>query len=163
MDLRNILNILTEHDHEVKSNLPEGNPGRVSDLVKTQAKFQGRSDGSNQGLSSDFEVQSLEQFLLDNGVEPDKDAEELAIKQQSPDDDGDTEELEEFYVPPYDNNKNIRSVNRRSSGKCGKCRGDGTVLNPSRTDVMVCPDCNGAGYLHVCQFCNGKGYLPKTT
>jgi hypothetical protein len=144
MDLRNILNILTEHDHEVKSNLPEGNPGRVSDLVKTQAKFQGRSDGSNQGLSSDFEVQSLEQFLLDNGVEPDKDAEELAIKQQSPDDD--TEELEEFYVPPYDNNKNIRSVNRRSSGKCGKCRGDGTVLNPGRTDVMVCPECNGAGF-----------------
>ena len=143
-DIRNILNIINESEGNVKSNLPEANPGVTSDLVKTQAKFQGRSDGSNQGLSSDFEVQSLEQFLLDNGVEPDKDAEELAIKQQSPDDD--TEELEEFYVPPYDNNKNIRSVNRRSSGKCGKCRGDGTVLNPGRTDVMVCPECNGAGF-----------------
>ena len=142
-DIRNILNIINESEGDVKSNLPEGNPGVTSDLVKTTAKFQGRSDGSNDGMSNDFEVMSLEDFLLDNGVEPDEDAEELAIKQQARADE--PEDLEEFYVPPY-NNKNIRPANQRSSGRCEKCRGDGTILNPQRTDVMVCPECSGAGF-----------------
>ena len=66
---------------------------------------------------------------------------------------------------PYVNvNKEPRRPSRpQTSGRCETCRGDGTVLNPGRTDVMVCPECNGAGYLHVCQFCNGTGYLPETT
>ena len=146
-DIRNILNIINESEGDVKSNLPEANPGVTSDLVKTTAKFQGRSDGSNDGMSNDFEVMSLEDFLLDNGVEPDEDAEELAIKQQSrADGDDEAEDLEEFYVPPYNNNKNIRPANQRSSGRCEKCRGDGTILNPQRTDVMVCPECSGAGF-----------------
>ena len=146
-DIRNILNIINESEGDVKSNLPEANPGVTSDLVKTTAKFQGRSDGSNDGMSNDFEVMSLEDFLLDNGVEPDEDAEELAIKQQArADGDDEAEDLEEFYVPPYNNNKNIRPANQRSSGRCEKCRGDGTILNPQRTDVMVCPECSGAGF-----------------
>ena len=146
-DIRNILNIINESEGNVKSNLPEANPGVTSDLVKTTAKFQGRSDGSNDGMSNDFEVMSLEDFLLDNGVEPDEDAEELAIKQQArADGDDEAEDLEEFYVPPYNNNKNIRPANQRSSGRCEKCRGDGTILNPQRTDVMVCPECSGAGF-----------------
>jgi hypothetical protein len=146
-DIRNILNIINESEGDVKSNLPEANPGVTSDLVKAQAKFQGRSDGSNDGMSNDFEVMSLEDFLLDNGVEPDEDAEELAIKQQArADGDDEAEDLEEFYVPPYNNNKNIRPANQRSSGRCEKCRGDGTILNPQRTDVMVCPECSGAGF-----------------
>ena len=146
-DIRNILNIINESEGDVKSNLPEANPGVTSDLVKTTAKFQGRSDGSNDGMSNDFEVMSLEDFLLDNGVEPDEDAEELAIKQQARADvDDEAEDLEEFYVPPYNNNKNIRPANQRSSGRCEKCRGDGTILNPQRTDVMVCPECSGAGF-----------------
>tara|TARA_B100000497_G_scaffold127578_1_gene169871 strand:- start:3581 stop:5368 length:1788 start_codon:yes stop_codon:yes gene_type:complete len=143
-DIRNILNIINESEGDVKSNLPEANPGVTSDLVKTTAKFQGRSDGSNDGMSNDFEVMSLEDFLLDNGVEPNEDAEELAIKQQARADE--PEDLEEFYVPPYDNNKKIRPANQRSSGRCEKCRGDGTILNPQRTDVMVCPECSGAGF-----------------
>jgi len=57
-DIRNILNIINESEGNVKSNLPEANPGVTSDLVKTTAKFQGRSDGSNDGMSNDFEVMS---------------------------------------------------------------------------------------------------------
>ena len=40
MDLRNILNILTENEEEVKPNLPEAMQGnKISDLRKTNAKF----------------------------------------------------------------------------------------------------------------------------
>ena len=138
MDLRNILNILTEHDHEVKSNLPEANPGATSDLVKSQAKFKSRSDGSNAGMTKDFEVQSLGQFLASHGVEPEADAEEVAAKK-----DDDAEDLEEFYIPNYDNQP---TDTRTKSGKCNSCRGDGTIYDRGQRDVIICPECDGAGF-----------------
>jgi hypothetical protein len=138
MDLRNILNILTEHDHEVKSNLPEANPGATSDLVKSQAKFKSRSDGSNAGMTKDFEVQSLGQFLASHGVKPEADAEEVAAKK-----DDDAEDLEEFYIPNYDNQP---TDTRTKSGKCNSCRGDGTIYDRGQRDVIVCPECDGAGF-----------------
>ena len=139
MDLRNILNILTESESEVKPNLPEANPGRVSDLVKSQSRFKSRSDGAVSNIANDFEVETLEQFLLSNGVEPEADAEEVLAKKSD-----DKEDLEEFYVNV---NKEPRgSSSSQKSGKCETCRGDGTVYDRNKKDVFVCDDCNGAGF-----------------
>tara|TARA_R110000796_G_scaffold17457_1_gene53706 strand:+ start:252 stop:2039 length:1788 start_codon:yes stop_codon:yes gene_type:complete len=139
MDLRNILNILTESESEVKPNLPEANPGRVSDLVKSQSRFKSRSDGAVGNIANDFEVETLEQFLLSNGVEPEADAEEVLAKKSD-----DKEDLEEFYVNV---NKEPRgSSSSQKSGKCETCRGDGTVYDRNKKDVFVCDDCNGAGF-----------------
>ena len=152
MDLRNILNILTEGETEVKPNLPEGNPGRVSDLVKSQARFQSRSDGSNADMTDDFEIQTLEQFLLSNGVEPEADAKEVAAKQRNKEDG--TEDLEEYRkYPPYprgyqpDYGYGDAGGPNQKTGQCKKCDGDGTVWDKSIWDTRVCQDCDGKGYL----------------
>jgi len=151
MDLRNILNILTEGETEVKPNLPEGNPGRVSDLVKSQARFQSRSDGSNADMTDDFEIQTLEQFLLSNGVEPEADAKEVAAKQRNKEDG--TEDLEEYrkypsyprgYQPDY--GYGDAGGPNQKTGQCKKCDGDGTVWDKSIWDTRVCQDCDGKGY-----------------
>jgi hypothetical protein len=151
MDLRNILNILTEGETEVKPNLPEGNPGRVSDLVKSQARFQSRSDGSNADMTDDFEIQTLEQFLLSNGVEPEADAKEVAAKQRNKEDG--TEDLEEYRkYPPYprgyqpDYGYGDAGGPNQKTGQCKKCDGDGTVWDKSIWDTRVCQDCDGKGY-----------------
>jgi len=151
MDLRNILNILTEGETEVKPNLPEGNPGRVSDLVKSQARFQSRSDGSNADMTNDFEIQTLEQFLLSNGVEPEADAKEVAAKQRNKEDG--TEDLEEYRkYPPYprgyqpDYGYGDAGGPNQKTGQCKKCDGDGTVWDKSIWDTRVCQDCDGKGY-----------------
>ena len=151
MDLRNILNILTEGETEVKPNLPEANPGRVSDLVKSQARFQSRSDGSNADMTDDFEIQTLEQFLLSNGVEPEADAKEVAAKQRNKEDG--TEDLEEYRkYPPYprgyqpDYGYGDAVGPNQKTGQCKKCDGDGTVWDKSIWDTRVCQDCDGKGY-----------------
>ena len=139
MDLRNILNILTESESEVKTNLPEANPGRVSDLVKSQSRFKSRSDGAVSNIANDFEVETLEQFLLSNGVEPEVDAAEVSAKKSD-----DKEDLEEFYVNV--NKEPKGSSGSQKSGKCETCRGDGTVYDRNKKDVFVCDECGGAGF-----------------
>ena len=129
MDLRNILNILTENEGEVKPNLPEAMQGnKISDLRKTNAKFnQKGAESTLQPMIDSWKVESLADFVKDEGFTPtyvdvDKKGEE---------------QVNEYFanLPPIIDD-------------CPECLGDGYVLGDEYTDpIRVCDECLGWTYL----------------
>ena len=138
-DIRNILNIINENSHHVKPNLPESNPGETSDFVKNNARFAGHAEETLDSMVAGFDVETLPEFLEDEGVELPADAQAQA--------DAD-EELNEYKWNP--SRKPAREISTRSPEakvfQCDVCNGVGTV--PDEDDeVEICDDCLGTGYV----------------
>lgn len=135
MDIRNIIDILTEKSTEVKPDLPikESNPGATSDLVKSNAPFYAHAEETLNGMVDEFEVQTLAQFLKSHGVKPDYEKK-----------DTDDKDLKEFWTNPP------RQTKPTPPGKyeCTKCWGDGTDFD-ANYNLVVCKNCNGKGYIII--------------
>ena len=128
MDLRNILNILTENEEEVKPNLPEAMQGnKISDLRKTNAKFnQKGAESTLQPMIDSWKVESLTDFIKDKGFTPTYvDVDKKGEKQ-----------VNEYFVnlPPI-------------IDECPVCLGDGYVLDKYTDPIRVCDECLGWGEL----------------
>ena len=66
-DIRNILNMITESEKDVKPHLPESNPGETSDFVKNNARFAGHAEETLDSMVAGFEVETLPEFLRRRG------------------------------------------------------------------------------------------------
>ena len=60
--------MLTENENNVKSHLPESNPGETSDFVKNNARFAGHAEETMDSMIDGWEVETLPEFLKDEGV-----------------------------------------------------------------------------------------------
>ena len=132
-DIRNILNMLQENEKDVKPHLPESNPGETSDFVKNNARFAGHAEETLDSMVAGFEVETLPEFLEDEGVEV-------------PDD-----ELNEYkWNPGSRPTRRISTDDRSPEAKvyqCDACHGAGTVDDDEDDEVEVCDDCLGTGYV----------------
>lgn len=131
-DIRNILDMIQENESDVKPRLPESNPGETSDFVKNNARFAGHAEETLDSMVSGFEVETLPEFLEDEGVEV-------------PDD-----ELNEYKWNPGSRPTTRISTDDRSPKakvfQCDVCNGKGTVPD-EQDEVEVCYDCLGTGYV----------------
>jgi len=129
MDLRNILNILTENEGEVKPIIPEvAGSNKISDLRIANSKFnQKGAESTIQPMIDSWEVESLADFVKDEGFTPTYvDVDKKGEKQ-----------VNEYFanLPPIIDD-------------CPECLGDGYVLGDEYTDpIRVCDECLGWTYL----------------
>ena len=156
-DIRNIMNIITESEKHVKPHLPESNPGETSDFVKNNARFAAHSEETLDSMVDNFEVETLPEFLRDEGIElPDNKEEEVEEnisdnKLPTIDQEMDSyfgskpETLEEFDWTPGQR----VSSEEVTIKKCQKCDGDGTIIDAYDEDdeIRVCDICTGTGFL----------------
>lgn len=140
MNIRNIIDILTEKSSKVKPNLPinESNPGATSDLVKSNAPFNAHSEQTLNGMVDEFEVQSLGQFLRSKGVKPDYEKSDDADKKSEKD-----EDLKEFWTNPP---RKPPSTPPSGRYECTECWGDGETFDDN-ANVVECPKCQGKGFI----------------
>ena len=152
MNLRNILDIITEGSKEVNSDLPridEYTQG-ISDLTKSQLPFLAQSTPTAKGDIDGFEVQTLPQFLKGHGVVP-RPYEEVIQQLKSKE-----EELPmaaenvdpKNKVTNIDRSKDNDGINARyrpynmDKDRYEKCRYCNDV--PNNKD---CPGCEGFGFV----------------
>ena len=149
MDIRNIIDILTEKSSKVKPNLPinESNPGVTSDLVKSNAPFYAHSEETLNGMVDEFEVQSLGQFLRSKGVKPDYEKSDDADKKSEED-----EDLKEFFTNPP---RKPPSTPPPGRYECTECWGDGETFDENY-NVVECPKCNGQGFIDTRRVAEGE-------
>lgn len=128
-DIRNILDILTEAEAEVKPLLPEGNPSAdVSDLTKANTKFANKGTDTWNNVIQGWDVSTLPEFVKDEGFTP------TYI-------DLNKKESEEEELNEYDSTV-------RYTTKCPKCLGDGMKFGKERTSpIQLCDECLGWGKL----------------
>lgn len=128
-DIRNILDILTEAEAEVKPILPEGNPSAdVSDLTKANTKFANKGTDTWNNVIQGWDVSTLPEFVKDEGFTP------TYI-------DLNKKESEEEELNEYDSTV-------RYTTKCPKCLGDGMKFGKERTSpIQLCDECLGWGKL----------------
>ena len=130
-DIRNILNMIQENEKDVKPHLPESNPGETSDFVKNNARFAAHAEETLDSMVDKFEVETLPEFLEDEGVEvPNKE-----------------EDLNEYkWKPRADGNTRIEVA---KVYQCNDCDGDGTVVDWTEDDaeVVICKPCQGTGHV----------------
>ena len=136
-DIRNILDILTEAEAEVKPILPEGNPSAdVSDLTKANTKFANKGTDTWNSVIQGWDVSTLPEFTRDEGFTPTY----IDLNKKESEED----------LNEYDN-----SV--RYTSKCPKCLGDGMKFGKERTSpIKLCDECLGWGKLAD----NGPYYGP---
>jgi hypothetical protein len=136
-DIRNILDILTEAEAEVKPILPEGNPSAdVSDLTKANTKFANKGTDTWNSVVKGWDVSTLPEFIRDEGFTPTY----IDLNKKESEED----------LNEYDN-----SV--RYTTKCPKCLGDGMKFGKERTSpIKLCDECLGWGKLAD----NGPYYGP---
>jgi len=127
--IRNILDILTEAEAEVKPILPEGNPSAdVSDLTKANTKFANKGTDTWNSVIQGWDVSTLPEFVKDEGFTP------TYI-------DLNKKESEEEELNEYDSTV-------RYTTKCPKCLGDGMKFGKERTSpIQLCDECLGWGKL----------------
>lgn len=152
MNIRNIIDILAEKSTEVKPNLPinESNPGATSDLVKSNASFNAHAEETLNGMVDEFEVQSLDQFLLSKGVEPDYEKADDTDEKSEKD-----EDLKEFWANPPLKSPDIQQNSGRY--ECTECWGDGTTFDVN-DNIIVCPKCQGTGVIGTRRMAEGPVY-----
>lgn len=128
-DIRNILDILTEAEAEVKPLLPEGNPSAdVSDLTKANTKFANKGTDTWNSVIQGWDISTLPEFVKDEGFTP------TYI-------DLNKKESEEEELNEYDSTV-------RYTTKCPKCLGDGMKFGKERTSpIQLCDECLGWGKL----------------
>ena len=129
-DIRNILNIINESESDVKPHLPESNPGETSDFVKNNARFAAHGEETLDSMVAGFEVETLPEFLEDEGVEvPDSE-----------------EDLNEYKWQPRADGQSKTEVTKVF--QCNDCDGDGTVVDETEDDDGT----------HIsCRFLDGEG------
>ena len=130
-DIRNILNIINESESDVKPHLPESNPGETSDFVKNNARFAAHGEETLDSMVAGFEVETLPEFLEDEGVEvPDSE-----------------EDLNEYKWQPRADGQSKTEVTKVF--QCNDCDGDGTVVDETEDDaeVITCKQCLGTGHV----------------
>ena len=130
-DIRNILNIIENSNKDVKPHLPESNPGETSDFVKNNARFAAHAEETLGSMVDKFEVETLPEFLRDEGVEVPNKEEDLNEYRWQPSSDGGTrKEVAKVY-------------------QCNDCDGDGTVVDETEDDaeVVTCRQCLGTGHV----------------
>jgi len=127
-DIRNILDILTEAEAEVKPILPEGNRSAdVSDLTKANTKFANKGTDTWKSVIQGWDVSTLPEFVRDEGFTPTY----IDLNKKESEED----------LNEYDN-----SV--RYTTKCPKCLGDGMKFGKERTSpIQLCDECLGWGKL----------------
>jgi len=154
-NIRNMLNMITENETNVKPHLPESNPGETSDFVKKNARFAGHSEETIGSMVDGWEVETLPEFLNDAGVEvPGAEEVEENISDNKPDTiDSEMdayfgsapETLEEFdWDPSKSNASQVGKIFR-----CDNCDGDGTVIDAFDDDgeIETCDVCLGTGHV----------------
>lgn len=130
-DIRNILDMIQENEKDVKPHLPESNPGETSDFVKNNARFAAHAEETLDSMVDKFEVETLPEFLEDEGVEVPNKEEDLNEYKWKPRADGNTRtEVAKVY-------------------QCNDCDGDGTVVDEREDDaeVVICEPCQGTGHV----------------
>jgi len=127
-DIRNILDILTEAEAEVKPILPEGNPSAdVSDLTKANTRFANKGTDTWKSVIQGWDVSTLPEFVRDEGFTPTY----IDLNKKESEED----------LNEYDS-----SV--RYTTKCPKCLGDGMKFGKERTSpIKLCDECLGWGKL----------------
>ena len=130
-DIRNILNMLQENEKDVKPHLPESNPGETSDFVKNNARFAAHAEETLDSMVDKFEVETLPEFLRDEGVEVPDNKEE---------------KLDEFDWNPTSRDDDDGEIRVK---ECPRCEGDGVTIDAydEDDDVKVCQQCTGTGFL----------------
>lgn len=162
-NIRNMLNMITENETNVKPHLPESNPGETSDFVKKNARFAGHSEETIGSMVDGWEVETLPEFLNDAGVEvPGAEEVEENISDNKPDTiDSEMDayfgskpgELEEDGLNEYQWKLEGDRANRETRKEvkiyqCDECDGDGTVFDPDDDgEVITCKDCQGTGHV----------------
>ena len=141
MDLRNILDILTENEVEVKTRLPESNPGETSQFTKNNAKFASHAEQTLDSMVNGWDIETLPEFLKDEGVE-------LPA--------GEEEAEEEIEAVNEKWNSPVPRSN--SSEECNVCYGDTWVIDYTRNVPIQCPKCNGTGVLSTQAEVNDEYY-----
>ena len=128
MDLRNILDILTESEGEVKPIIPEvAGSNKISDLRIANSKFnQKGAESTLQPMIDSWEVESLADFVKDEGFTPtyvdvDKKGEE---------------QVNEYWTS-----------SPAVVETCPECHGDGMTLFGWKDPIRICDDCLGWGKL----------------
>ena len=128
MDLRNILDILTESEGEVKPIIPEvAGSNKISDLRIANSKFnQKGAESTLQPMIDSWEVESLADFVKDEGFTPtyvdvDKKGEE---------------QVNEYWTS-----------SPAVVETCPECHGDGMTLFGWKDPIRICDDCLGWGEL----------------
>ena len=163
-DIRNILDMIQENEKDVKPHLPESNPGETSDFVKNNARFAAHAEETLDSMVSGFEVETLPEFLRDEGVALPKNREEEVDENISdnklPTIDKEMDsyfgskpgELEEDELNEYKWRPRADGNSRTEVAKvynCEACDGDGTVVDEKEDDaeVIVCEKCLGSGHV----------------
>jgi len=128
IDLRNILNILTENEGEVKPIIPEvAGSNKISDLRIANSKFnQKGAESTLQPMIDSWEVESLTDFVKNGGFTPtyvdvDKKGEE---------------QVNEYWTS-----------SPAVLETCPECHGDGMTLFGWKDPIRICDDCLGWGEL----------------
>ena len=133
-DIRNILDMIQENESDVKPHLPESNPGETSDFVKGNARFAAHAEETLEAMVDKFEVETLPEFLRDEGVEVPNNVKE-------------DDELNEYkWQPRADGSTRIEVA---KVYQCNSCDGDGTVVDETEDDaeVVTCRQCLGTGHV----------------
>ena len=150
--------MLTENENNVKSHLPESNPGETSDFVKNNARFAGHAEETMDSMIDGWEVETLPEFLKDEGVSiPNAEVEENISdnKPDTIDSEMDAyfgsapETLEEFDWEPTAADSANSEVGKIY--QCSYCDGDGLVLDPYDDD----------GEFETCEICVGTGHVDQ--
>jgi|TARA_R110002124_G_scaffold88067_1_gene226284 hypothetical protein len=146
MDLRNILDIITEGEKEVKPILPEAMQGnRTSDLRRQNAKFnQKGAENTLQPMIDKFEVESLADFVKDAGFTPTY----INInKENNPD--GHHHTSNEPFIDPDGPEDQVNEYfeNTGRIDPCPECFGTGIEFGEFRDNVRICDECLGWTYL----------------
>lgn len=160
-DIRNILDMIQENEKDVKPHLPESNPGETSDFVKNNARFAAHAEETLDAMVSRFEVETLPEFLEDEGVEvPNNEVDENISDNKLPTIDKEMDsyfgskpgELEEDELNEYKWQPRADGSTRIEVAKvyqCNQCDGDGTVVDETEDDaeVVTCGQCIGTGHV----------------
>tara|TARA_R100000951_G_scaffold108876_1_gene105405 strand:+ start:407 stop:2284 length:1878 start_codon:yes stop_codon:yes gene_type:complete len=153
--------MIQENEKDVKPHLPESNPGETSDFVKNNARFAAHAEETLDSMVSGFEVETLPEFLRDEGVAlPNKEVDENISDNKLPTIDKEMDsyfgskpgELEEDELNEYKWRPRADGNSRTEVAKvynCEACDGDGTVVDEKEDDaeVIVCEKCLGSGHV----------------
>ena len=127
-DIRNILDILTEAEAEVKPILPEGNPSAdVSDLTKANTRFANKGTDTWNSVIQGWDVSTLPEFVRDEGYTPTY----VDLQKEDPEKD----------LNEYDSTVGY-------TDDCPACIGDGMKIGAEiRDPLSLCGKCLGWGKL----------------
>jgi hypothetical protein len=151
--------MIQENEKDVKPHLPESNPGETSDFVKNNARFAAHAEETLEAMVDKFEVETLPEFLRDEGVKipnnKEEEVDENISDNKLPTIDQEMDSyfgskpgtLEEYRWQPSSDGGTRKEVAKVY--QCNDCDGDGTVVDETEDDaeVVTCRQCLGTGHV----------------